>query len=87
MSCIHKTIHKPPLIIFSKTTIEDQDSCTISKGDKSLAPENEGFTTCLSFATLCIQEITNSKEDNLYGMVEEDVQRCPNKEMDPDHQD
>ena len=67
--------------------MEDEDSCTISNGEKSLAPENEGFTTCLSAATICIQEITNSKEDSLYNMVEEDVQCCPNKEMDPKYQD
>lgn len=70
-----------------QTSMEDEDSRTISKGENSLVHENDGFTTCLSVATIFIQEITNSKEDNLYRMVEEDVQRCPNKEMDPYDQD
>ena len=56
-----------------QTTAEAENSCTISEGEGSLAPENEEFTTCLSATTLYTHETTDSKEDSLYGMAKEDV--------------
>lgn len=64
---------------FFQTNMEDEDSCTTFEGDKSLEPESEEFTTCLLAALVCTQETTHPKEDNLYGMVEEDVQHCLNE--------
>ena len=65
-----------------QTTMEAKDLWTTFDGVHPLEPEIKKILTCVSPDILCTQETTHRKEDNLYGMEEEDIQHGLNKEMD-----
>jgi hypothetical protein len=53
-------------------------------GEQTIEPEIEEFPPCPSSDPLCIQEVN---QEDLYGMVEEDIQSGPNEEVNQGYHD
>ena len=70
-----------------QTNKETVDSCNTSYGKHPLKPDTEDFLKCLSSNLPSTQNPNHPQEENLHGMMEEDVNLCPTKETDQENQD
>lgn len=68
---------------------ETKDSWTISIGEKSLEPEIEEHSPCLSTNLVCILETNHPQEDNQvnHGMIMEHFQSGTHEEVNQEHHD
>ena len=66
---------------------ETEESWTTFNGEPPLEPEIEEFSICLSEDPTCNDETCYSKEDDLPGMREGDMQSGLIEEVNQEHQD